>query len=83
MIKLKSCNNYIEKEVLHSSIRKTLQKEHLGKVNDDNEIVLDKRLRPSNVERIIKIPGNKDKNILGRNKSGTLIKTRKKKTRKK
>ena len=55
----------------------------MGKVNDNNEIVLDKRLMPKNTQRIIKIPNKildamtNPKTILGKTKDGTIIRTRK------
>lgn len=72
----------ISKEKEHQSINRRLRKEGLGMVDDNNQIILNKRLKPKNRERIIKIPDKirkRDKikkDVLGKNKEGILIKTR-------
>lgn len=68
-----------------NKVRRKLVKEKLGEVDENNKIIIPKRLRTKNEVRMIKIPDsirksqNIPKDVIGKTKSGTLVKTRRRK----
>jgi hypothetical protein len=86
---LKSINkgDVIKKAKKKDKIKRTLNKEKLGYVNEETmEIEVPKRLRLKRESRIIKLTekekarrGITGKNVIGVTKGGTVVKTRKKK----